>query len=414
MIGYELNKQWITWHWKLQGLGLGIIAFLSLFPSAFHYEEYLFFVLFLTSVGASLRQGTPFLTKTPIDLPLALLIGWVLLSVPFSTDPSYSFTEWRKLLANIFVFYWTLLVLGNFKKPHYWRYVIRAIFMGVLLISIYGVFDFVEKGGTLANRHIRAIGPNFSSVWLATYIIMIIPFIVVFYFGSKKRLEKLAHVVIFIMALIAEFTTYSRGGWTALATQGIALGLISRKRRLLLWGLAVNTGILIFMLQFSQLGYLGGVFTTETITSRLSCWALGIETIQLHPILGVGFGNDIFSTSYQDNQLGSCEAGHLHNTFLMYAMGSGLPAFTFLAWTFFIIIKSFSRATTDCESAEAAKMNVAGGLMVAGFAVSMSFDYLFTGSLAHLFWILVAVCFSLGLKKEEMPLQNHGHDGSER
>lgn len=97
--------------WKLQQVGLILLTLLSFHPGLFHIQENLFFTLLAVALGASWVEGRPVWIRTPIDLPLLLFVSWVLLTVPFATDPAYSFSEWRKLSAQVLVFYWAVLVL---------------------------------------------------------------------------------------------------------------------------------------------------------------------------------------------------------------------------------------------------------------------------------------------------------------
>lgn len=389
------EKGWTAFHWKLQGLGLLFITFLSFYPRFFHYEEYLFFFLLLTSVGAAIFQGRDFWVRSPIDLPLVLLVGWILLTIPFSIDPSYSFSEWRKVAGRILVFYWVLLVLRHHPKRELWRHVIWIVVLGAFMLSVLGITEFITKGGTLFNRSQRAGGFGAHSHWLATYMVLAVPFVFFLFIRAKGTWNKLVFGFISLLILVTEFLTYSRGGWLALASQGMGFGMLSGKRRtfflFLFWGL-VGFSILFGA---GQIGYLGGVFEKESIVDRLGCWSIGIQELTAHPFVGVGFGNDIFIRLYPGNPPGDCTGGHLHNTLLMFGMGSGVLGLLLLLWVFMVIIKNLSRCAMNKEGSEGRPLRMAVAIMALGYVVSMTFNYLFTGSLAYLFWILVAVGFYL-------------------
>lgn len=82
----------------------------------------------------------------------------------------------------------------------------------------------------------------------------------------------------------------------------------------------------------------------------------------------------------------------MHNTFLMVALGSGLPALLSFVWIFVALLRRlipipWRAAWNDRWSVLAAGI----GLAVIGFAVRNLFDYMFMGSLAHIFWLLAAV-----------------------
>src|SRR5688572_23833952 len=95
---------------QVQVYGLCGITFLSFFPSLFHYQEYAFFILLTLGLAFAWMEKINPYVRTHLDLPLFGFVGWVLLTVPFAVDPAYSFSEWRKLVAHIFVFYWAMFV----------------------------------------------------------------------------------------------------------------------------------------------------------------------------------------------------------------------------------------------------------------------------------------------------------------
>src|SRR5919108_3561340 len=68
--------------WKVQGWGLVGLVFLSFFPTLFHLEEYVFFPLLLIAVVVAWRSGDSVWVRSPIDLPIALFAGWILLTIP--------------------------------------------------------------------------------------------------------------------------------------------------------------------------------------------------------------------------------------------------------------------------------------------------------------------------------------------
>ncbi len=399
------GRQWLVSHWKFQGMGLIFLAFLSFYPAAFHYQEYLFFVLLFAAIGVAGYQGYPLWIRSPIDLPLALLVGWILITIPFSIDPDYSFAEWRKLVARVLVFYWALLVLKNFAGTDYWRYMVWVILVGGSTVGLYGIWYFIENGGTLLNREIRAQPPFSSSPWLATAMLIALPFAVVCYSWSKKHWEKLVWGGVFCLLLLAEIFAYSRGTWLGLAAMVFGFGVLRRNWRVSAWGILSIVMIVSVLFGVSLLGYLEGVFRSETIVDRLACSMLAVEELLRHPVVGVGFGADIFGELYPGDPPGACKGNHSHNTFLLYALGSGVPALIFLLWTFAVIIKKFSQDALASRSAEVASIKLAVALVAVGYGVAVMSNDLFTGSLAYLFWMLVAIGLSLP-RQEERPAYN--------
>ena len=88
----------------------------------------------------------------------------------------------------------------------------------------------------------------------------------------------------------------------------------------------------------------------------------------------------------------------------MFAMGSGVPGFVLLLWMFFVIVRHLLKYANNETRPEPYAQRIAVVLMVMGFLICMSFNYLFTGSLAYLFWILVAVGHSMPSENFSKPL----------
>lgn len=321
-----------------------------------------------------------------------MLVAWILLTIPFAVDPGYSFDEWRKLVAQILLFYWASLVLARQDGAGTARNVFLAAVAGATLLSVVGLWYFFEEGGTLLNRRVRAMVPGSHSHWLATYLVMTIPVMLAVRCLMKPVWGGLVALCAIASALVAELYTFSRGGWLALAIQAVVFPFLTGRRTKA--GPVVSVGVvvcvLVGLLLLGQAGYLGGIFESQTVVDRLTCWELGLAQILESPIIGSGYGTHTFGKIFHGEILGRCSGGHLHNTFLMVAMGSGLPALALFLWMlgkagYELIRRREPRGQVMCPDPR-----VAVALMVLGFAVCNVFNRLNAGSLGYLFWLLLA------------------------
>ncbi len=80
----------------------------------------------------------------------------------------------------------------------------------------------------------------------------------------------------------------------------------------------------------------------------------------------------------------------LHSTFLMVGVGAGFPALTLLVWILTQAVYSLVRSARQSLEPQVYALMLAVALMIIGFSVRNLFDYMFAGSIAYLFWILVA------------------------
>src|SRR5438445_4292258 len=379
-----------TFIWTAQGAGLVLLTFMSFFPALFHLEEYLFFVLLAVALWAGWREERVIWARSPIDVPLLLLVAWVLLTVPFATDPWYSFAEWRKLVVQVLVFYWALLVLRVRSDGSLTRGVLVAVAIATAALCAYGVVDFWGHGGSWKDRYVRAFAPSSDSNWLSTYLVIAIPLVASIVVILRAWWQRLTSGVVLAMALVAQFFTYNRAGWLALAAQGVTFGLCTGRRRFALWVLSGCMAIGLGLVLASQVGYQSSTVDPYSLNLRLALWKPGITAIAEHPLVGLGYGDYTFTamprgfTQY-DRPVG------LHNTFLIVAVGSGIPALVFLLWTLLAIVRASLRqwmASADQWWDQAVTIGLV--MMVVGFTVRNFFAYMFAGSLAYLFWILVA------------------------
>ena len=371
---------------------------MSFFPRLFHSQEYAFFFLLAVALClAWVERINPWI-RTPIDLPLFGFVGWVLCTVPFAADPAYSFSEWRKLVAQVLVFYWAMFVLRSHRRIELSRQILWTVVLGSLVLSCFALVDFVLRGGTWRDRLVRAGAPYSDYNWLTTYLVLVIPILIWWVVTHREFWARALGTLILIMAGFAQVASYTRAGWVAHFAQAVGFGLMAGRRRLVIWVLA---GAIVMgggLLAASEIGYQRDTVDSWTISARVKTWRLGLQQAAQHPLVGVGYGNDTFFKLHQaeleadkGKDLAERVLPGLHNTFATVLMGSGVPALILFIWMFVHIVSTLTREWRRSTAAETQGLLVAVAVVTVGFATRNLFDYMFAGSLAHLFWILVAV-----------------------
>ena len=216
--------------WTLQAYGLLGITFLSFFPRLFHFQEYAFFLLLAVALClAWVERVNPWI-RTPIDLPLLGFVGWVLGTVPFATDPAYSFSEWRKLVAQVLVFYWAMFVLRRCRRIDLSRQIFWAVVLGSLVLSGYALVDFVLRGGTWRDRVVRAEAPFSDFQWLTTYLVLVIPILIGWVITNRTLWIRAVGTLTLVLAGLAQVAAYTRAGWVAHFSQAVGFGLMAGRR----------------------------------------------------------------------------------------------------------------------------------------------------------------------------------------
>ncbi len=386
--------------WAFQSYVVIAVACSSFFPILFRYQEHAIIILSVLCLGmCGLERGTPWI-KTPLDLPLWLFITWVLCTVPFATDPAYSFAEWKKFVAQAGVFYWVLLVLDRCRRENLPQQILWSLALGASVLALYAVAEFVGQGGTWRDRFVRAHAFGSDYNWLSTYMVMMIPVIGGLVVMSRRAWIRGVELTALALTVAAQLFSYTRGGWLGHAAQGVTLALIVGGRRLALTVLGVlamgGAGLLVV----SQAGFQTDTVAATTVDTRLAVWSIGMRVVAAHPVIGIGYGNDSFIKKFPEYSV-QAQANlpdhdrvipAMHSTFLMVVLGSGLPALLFLVWCFVILVRHLIPVPgASRRDDRLTPLAVGIGLAVIGFVVRNCFDYMFMGSLAHVFWLLAAV-----------------------
>jgi len=383
--------------WKLQAYGLLGITFLSFFPRLFHSQEYAFFFLLAVALCLAWAERINPWIRTPIDLPLLGFVGWVLCTVPFATDPAYSLSEWGKLMAHVLVFYWALFVLHRHKHIELSRQIFWAVVVGSIVLSGFALVDFFLRGGTWRDRLIRAGAPYSDYNWLTTYLVLVIPILIGWVVIHRTLWVRAIGALGLVLSGLAQVATYTRAGWVAHLVQAVGFGLMAGRRLLVIWVLAGAIAIGGGLFTLSMVGYQRDTVDPWTLNTRVKTWGLGLHQVAQHPLVGVGYGNDTFlrvhKTEIEEDKgkpLGDRVLPGLHNTFAMVLMGSGVAALILFIWIFVSIVTTLTRQWWQPRAGETQGFLVAVAVVTVGFAIRNLFDYMFAGSLAQLFWILVA------------------------
>lgn len=376
------------------------LACSSFFPLLFRYQEHTVIVLIVLCLGVCAVERTSPWVRTPLDLPLWVFMVWVLCTIPFATDPAYSFAEWKKFVAQAGVYYWALLVLTRCRNARLPRQVLQALVTGAVLLACYALVEFVQRGGTWRDRFVRARAYGSDYNWLSTYMVAAIPVAGSLLVMGRVAWTRVAQGLALVLAGAAQLFSYTRGGWVGHAAQGVTLALMIGGRRLAFSALGLLAMIGAALMVASHSGIQTDTVDAKTVDTRLVVWAIGLKEVAQHPVVGIGFGNNSFIKKFPEYAVEKQD--HLpereriipamHNTFLMVMLGSGLPALLSFVWIFVALLRQLLPIARPERYDQAGRLMALGiALAVIGLAVRNLFDYMFMGSLAHVFWLLAAV-----------------------
>jgi len=345
-----------------------------------------------------------FFVRTPIDMPLLAFVGWVLISILFATIPAYSFKEFAKLLQQGLLFY----VVVYFFKAEMDRTRLVWILVGVMaVVSVYGIYQFVGLIGMKVIEGQMMLIESFlpAEVWLTTYLVMLVPLGIALAVLDTGRWVRYYYATVTALATLCLLLTYSRAGLLSLLCEVLVLAWLVR-RQVSVKALAVSTlVVLLASLLFFQYGdaLRGGGKSARGISSmehRMEIWKSVTSRLSEHPIFGIGYGKDNLKQIYERSARGAESAQQarlpgVRNISLELALGVGFPGLALFLWLMRRIVTSAVATyhTSPPPLDRGVSLGVAAG--VAGMAVRLMFDQMFIGTLAILFWVLVAMAMAV-------------------
>ncbi|MBM4257732.1 MAG: hypothetical protein FJ147_17800 [Deltaproteobacteria bacterium] len=288
---------------------------------------------------------------TPLDRPLLLLFGALLLSTVFSPAVGNSLLGYRKLWLACAFFVTAALVRDR-------KDVERLITVLVITASVVAVYAIVQHyTGIDLNRQLRGKPPDVDPFWFgrdegfrskglhpsgitfAHNLLFPLTFVTAWLSCSglviRQRLLLAVGWGLMVFALLFSLT---RGVWIAYAVVLFALGVIRGGKTLA----GVTAGAIVFAVFLLTAG--AGVqerfqstFDFVQNLPRSQIWQANIDMIKERPLLGWGYGNyRKFRDPFYAQHPTANHTGHAHNTFLQIAVDSGLiglAAFLFFFWS---------------------------------------------------------------------------------
>lgn len=396
---------------------------LYIYIIALPFERLLFlerngFILLLLLLGLwCATNRTHFFRRTPIDLPILALVGWVGLSIPFATFPAYSVQEFGKLVQQVLLFY---VVLYFFDSDQHRRRLLWALVGTSILISAYGIVQFFGMVGILpATKPLTAI-ESFTSgeIWLTTYLVLTIPICLAFMLFEQRRLERGVYAGATALGVVCLLLTFSRAGLLAfLAELGVMILLLRRKvlvTAVALFCVAIM-GLEALVVHYNVQAVPGTAIDVRglrqsSLVHRFEIWDFTTKKILQHPLLGIGYGKDnyrlVYDTPgapvpipYTRRVLNS----GTHNIFLDLALGAGIPAALAFMWLLWRVMSSAWQTYRTSTSSLTRALALGVGASVIGMAVRLSFDQMMIGTLAVQFWVWIALCLSVRCPRASDP-----------
>ncbi|MEM2661458.1 MAG: O-antigen ligase family protein [Nitrososphaeria archaeon] len=309
--------------------------------------------------------------NTSFELPLLFFLIVALLSLPTSVDFYESLKEIKgELIKPIVLFYLTYYAI---QKNSDGMALIKALFIGSLIFSLYSFYDFYIHKGQFFSVVYKAGGlrdPGGGEV-AALYHTMVIPFIMWKILYSQIKKERILLFFLLIINLLAFHITFVRAGMFALFFQIIFISLLLVKERK--WLLSISIIVILTLVSFVYIeNKMFREMHTEKIPSikeylkmspeeiagenpssmrqRLAMWKTAIDKISENPFYPHGYGRFLFGKTVINENNKHFIYPQTHNTFIgiTFELGiQGLLVFLWMITTFFIVCLKYWIKSND-------------------------------------------------------------------
>lgn len=291
--------------------------------------------------------------RTELDIPLALLLGLVLLTSFFSLYRPDSSEAITLLLSYIALFYITIFTVRTREQQRLLVYVVIGAALLLALVGFLKRFDSLPVSWW-KYPHQLAVDPMMTGPYgnhnhLAGYLEMAIPLIFGLFLTKTRRgpvFYTMLCIAIFLVS--AHVLTLSRGGWLSLSVSVLAMAMVlllqkrfrSKKTlALLLLGCFL---LLLFILGGTEIVEriltLSEEETLKEMAGRTVAWQGVLAMISQFPLWGTGPGTfaNAFNLFQPPGMAGRFFAAH--NDYLHFIAETGLllvPVMCWLIWRLF-------------------------------------------------------------------------------
>jgi hypothetical protein len=257
----------------------------------------------------------------------ACLVGWVILTVPFSFWPGGSISFLLGFYFKTLAVFWLLSNIVNTitrVRLVAWGLSLMGVLLAISGLKQYLSGDFIA-GDRIAGYDAPLTGnPND----LALMLNLILPLALALFLSNRKPILRTGLLGIIGLLVIAVMATFSRGGFLTLATTfGMYQWKLCRRQERG-WAMAGLAAALVCIL-FLPSGYMDRLSTiidveadpTGSAQARSDDMRAALKFVLQNPLVGAGVGMNILAL----NQERGASWQVVHAVYLQYAVDLGLP-----------------------------------------------------------------------------------------
>lgn len=274
------------------------------------------------------RDGRPLVMFNLSLYLLAALVGWAMVTMPFSFWPSGSLSYLlENYLKTLIVYVLLCNVLSSYEKLKTlaWSLVLMTIPLSLTTVKNFLAGDAGRVKGYSASL---TANPNDMALMLN----LLLPLAVALFLSTNKGSRRLILAGIIGLMMVAVMATFSRAGFLAMGfiVMCYLWFLRNRKERILI-PIVIIVGVLAIPLIppefYSRISTIVNVEedTTNSAQERLADMKTALGLVVTHPIVGSGIGMNVLAMNAARGPTWT----QVHNVYLQLSVELGIPGLVF-------------------------------------------------------------------------------------
>ncbi len=300
------------------------------------------------AMDATVRKEpmTPSGAETAITVAL---LGWTVLTIPFSMWPGGSVALLTDQYFKALVFFWMIAAMITNRerlKTFAWSLTLCSIPLALMALLHFVKGDFLSTG-TSIKRIEGYTGLSGNPNDLALTLNLLIPFTGALLMTTRSWMGRAVAAFALMLSIPAVIVTFSRAGFLTLVAIALMGAVCFVRRR----AVAPAVGVLVIALAVIPVlpkGYIERLSTivdidadpTGSAQGRWTDYQVATDVVIANPLLGVGLGQDIIALNAAR---GRATWRSVHNAFLEYAVDLGLPGFLLFVSLLFTSLRTARR-----------------------------------------------------------------------
>jgi probable O-glycosylation ligase (exosortase A-associated) len=330
-------------------------------------------------VFSRFSRGLPVIAFTVPTKIVLWLVGWALITAPFSYWPGGSVSF---LLENFFKTVIVFILLANVidsrtKLKHLtWGLVLMSIPLALTTVGNFSSGNLMQTGARVAGY---SAGLTANPNDMALMLNLILPLCIALLLASSRASIRILLAAVACLLVIAIVATFSRGGFVALMVTGLTYLWLYRNRAERAWiPVIVVMGLLAFPIIPSD--YLERISTIVNITddsthsaeTRIDDMKAAVRLAVAKPLVGSGIGMNVLALNEARGKTWTA----VHNVYLQYLVELGLPGLGLFLLLYIICMRATGTVLRTLKADRSGGLfHIAEGLRVSliAFAVAALF-----------------------------------------